>query len=376
MIPATAPSQRPADAKLLVVDASGHFAEDVRRNLRRYLRNGDLVIANDAATLPASLRGVHQPTWAEIEIRLAARHSLAPDDVSEFTAVVFGPGDFHTRTEDRPLPPLMASGDTLLLGPLRATVLSVLGHPRLISLGFDGPADAIWTGLAQHGRPIQYAHLHEPLALWDVWTVVAGRPAAFEPPSAGFVLDWDTLAALHASGIEFATITHAAGISSTGDPALDALLPLDEAYEIPPATARAIERARSERRRIVAIGTTVVRTLEQAASRDGRVREGGGTTTVRIGPSTRLRVVDAIISGVHEPDTSHYQLLRAFASDNVLRSADELMERHGYRTHEFGDSVLIELTARESRRDPTRDQDVGMAASSSGVQSATHLPSR
>jgi S-adenosylmethionine:tRNA ribosyltransferase-isomerase len=69
--------------------------------------------------------------------------------------------------------------------------------------------------------------------------------------------------------------------------------------------------------------------------------------TLRIGPSTRLRVVDAIVSGVHEPETSHYQLLRAFASDDVLRSADELMERHGYKTHEFGDSVLIELTAHE-----------------------------
>jgi len=347
MIPATAPSQRPADAKLLVVDASGHFVEDARRNLRRYLRDGDLVIANDAATLPASLRGVHEPTRAEIEIRLAARHSLAPDDVSKFTAVVFGRGDFHMRTEDRPLPPPMMSGDTLLLGPLHTRVLSVLGHPRLISIGFDGPADAIWTGLAQHGRPIQYAHLPEPLALWDVWTVVAGKPAAFEPPSAGFVLNWETITELHDGGIEFATITHAAGISSTGDPALDALLPLDEAYEIPPATARAIDRARSGRRRIVAIGTSVVRALEHVASRDGRVRDGAGMATLRIGPSTRLRVVDAIVSGVHEPETSHYQLLRAFASDDVLRSADELMERHGYKTHEFGDSVLIELTAHE-----------------------------
>ena len=76
------------------------------------------------------------------------------------------------------------------------------------------------------------------LSLWDVWTVIAGPPVAFEPPSAGFVLDWQMLKTLHARGIEFATITHAAGISSTGDAELDGRLPLDEPYEIPAATAR------------------------------------------------------------------------------------------------------------------------------------------
>ena len=102
--------------------------------------------------------------------------------------------------------------------------------PRLLSLCFEGEAEAVWEGIARHGKPVQYAHVPAPLALWDVWTPIAARPVAFEAPSAGFALDWRMLGTFAARGIGFATLTHAAGLSSTGDPALDARLPLDEAY--------------------------------------------------------------------------------------------------------------------------------------------------
>jgi S-adenosylmethionine:tRNA ribosyltransferase-isomerase len=339
---ATRPVQRPADAKLLVVHASGRIDHAARAAWIDSLNPGDLVVANDAATLPASLRGLHSPTGRAIEVRLAGRRSLGHADVHEFQAIVFGDGDFHTRTEDRPAPPPLEIGDRLELGPLRAMVRERLGHPRLVSLGFDGPADEVWAGIARHGRPIQYAHLPEPLALWDVWTAIAGPPVAFEPPSAGFVLDWHTLQAFRARHVEFATLTHAAGISSTGDPALDARLPFDEPYDIPHSTAAAIRNAIADGRRVVAVGTTVVRALEHAARADGIVRAGSGVANQRIGPHTRLRVVSVILSGVHEPDTSHYQLLRAFADDETLAATLTEMAARDYRTHEFGDSVLIE----------------------------------
>src|SRR6185503_9751029 len=110
-----------------------------------------------------------------------------------FVAVVFGEGDYRTRTEDRPPPPALAAGDRLALGSLVATVDTLFDHPRLVSLHFDGGPSEMWAGLARHGRPIQYAHLAEPLAMWDVWTPIASVPVAFEPPSAGFVLDWAAL---------------------------------------------------------------------------------------------------------------------------------------------------------------------------------------
>jgi S-adenosylmethionine:tRNA ribosyltransferase-isomerase len=214
-----------------------------------------------------------------------------------------------------------------------------------VVLRFGGGARQIWAGLARHGRPIQYAHVDTPLAVWDTWTPIAGLPVAFEPPSAGFVLDWNVLDSLRARGIQFVTITHAAGISSTGDPELDTLLPFDEPYLIPRSTATAIQGARLQGAHVVAVGTTVVRALEHAGTSDGTVRAGEGIATQRIRASTEIRVVDAILSGTHEPGTSHYELLRAFASDETLRRMDEELNLNAYRTHEFGDSVLVERAA-------------------------------
>ena len=341
MIAADRPVQRSAYSKLLHVDATGRVRTLPRSCLISLLSPGDVVIANDAATLPASLRGVHVETGAEIEVRLAARASLAAADVLSFHAVVFGAGDHRMRTEDRALPPPLEPGQRLQLGGLTAVIERLLAHPRLIALRFENSAAEIWAGLARHGRPIQYAHMQQALQLWDVWTPIAAQPVAYEPPSAGFALDWQLLAAFASKGVVFATLTHAAGISSTGDPDLDRLLPFDEPYRVPPVTQQAIQGASREGRRVVAIGTTVVRALEHSAARFGAVVAGDGIADQRIGAQTRLRVVDAILSGTHEPGTSHYDLLRAFADDSTLRRADQALYEGGFRTHEFGDSVLI-----------------------------------
>jgi S-adenosylmethionine:tRNA ribosyltransferase-isomerase len=345
MIAAHTPLQRPRDAKLLVVDAQGRMTETPRSRFVDLLEPSDLVIANDAATLPASLHGRHVRTGREIEVRLAHRGSLDAADIRRFSAVVFGAGDFHTRTEDRPLPPVLNPGDRLDLGPLSATVEGVLGHPRFVALRFSGSSRAFWAGLARHGRPIQYAHLPTPLAMWDVWTPIAAAPVAFESPSASFALDWAAIHAMCQRGIVFTTLTLAAGISSTGDAELDARFPLDEPYRIPHGTAAAVRAARANGGRIVAVGTTVVRALEHAAARDGLVQAGDGVADQRIGPSTPLRVVDAILSGTHEPDSSHYSMLRAFIHDETLAEASRMLEGHGYRTHDFGDSVFIQRNA-------------------------------
>ena len=351
MIAASLPVQRAPEAKLLALADDGTLAHWSRSDFVKLFQPGDVVIANDAATLPASLSGRHVTTGRPVELRLAGRDSLARDAVKRFRAVLFGDGDFRTRTEDRPPPPEVTPGDRLSLGPLHATVTEVLHHPRLVGVEFAGLPREIWEGIARHGRLIQYAHVPHALALWDAWTPIAGPPVAFEPPSAGFAIDWNALAAMHARGVHFATLTHAAGISSTGDPALDALLPFDEPYQIPTRTARLIARARFEGARIIAIGTTVVRALEHAARRGGTVFPGEGLATLKIGPATRLKVVDALLSGTHEAGTSHYELLRAFVDDASLRRIDAELNGHEYRTHEFGDSIFIDACVQ------SRDQD-------------------
>jgi S-adenosylmethionine:tRNA ribosyltransferase-isomerase len=324
-----------------MVDAMGNIKHHVRSELANLFRPGDVVVANDAATLPASLSGRHGRTGRSIEVRLAARASL--DEVSQFSAVVFGEGDFRTRTESRAEPPTLNPGDQLELGPLQASVVRLLNHPRFILMRFAGSSREIWEGLARHGRPIQYSHVPTPLAVWDTWTPIAGPPVAFEPPSAGFALDWKMVASMSARKIRFGTITHAAGLSSTGDPQLDALLPFAEPYRIPRSTASMIEHAQASRGRIIAIGTTVVRALEHtAAIFNGFVPPGERLATQRLGASSRLRIVDAILSGTHERGSSHYELLRSFVDDETLNRIDQELNAHHYRTHEFGDSVFLE----------------------------------
>ncbi|HEX5419717.1 MAG TPA: S-adenosylmethionine:tRNA ribosyltransferase-isomerase [Gammaproteobacteria bacterium] len=366
MIAADRALQRPPDAKLLSIDSRRRLRHLPREELSALLRPGDLVVANDAATLPASLEGTHIRTRAAIEVRLAGRRSLDVADIRELDAVVFGEGDFRVPTERRPPPPALRSGDELRLGPLHAVVQRLLDHPRLVTLRFDGTAERIWEGIARHGRPIQYSHLPAALALWDVWTSNAALPVAFEAPSAGFILSWKMLAAIRARGGRFATLTHAAGISSTGDPELDRRLPFDEPYYVPSATAREIRLARLRGARIIAIGTTVVRALEHAADARGFAGAGFGIATQRLGPASSLKVVDAILSGTHEPGTSHFELLRAFVDDETLSAAAAELEAAGYRTHEFGDSVLIERSKAHSAHSPRERKGVFAARQGSG----------
>jgi S-adenosylmethionine:tRNA ribosyltransferase-isomerase len=189
-----------------------------------------------------------------------------------------------------------------------------------------------WPELYRVGKPIQYAYVDHELELWEVQTAFAERPWSVEMPSAGRALSWAVLNALRERGIRFATLTHAAGISSLGSPAVDGLLPFPEPYEIPQATSRAIERAQ----RVIAVGTTVMRALEGSGGRPGR-----GVTTLKIDAAYHPRVIDGLLTGIHEPGTSHHRALEAFVPPALLEESDALARREGYVGHEFGDSMLV-----------------------------------
>ena len=338
--------------KLLVADAEGGLRRLKRGQLGDLFAPGDLVVANDAATLPASLTGTHVASGAPIEARLGAWITLG--DPTRFIALVFGAGDHRTRTEDRLPPPLLSAGDELALGPIEALIERTLDHPRLVALRFVGRREAIVAGLARHGRPIQYTHVPQQLALWDVWTRIAAEPVAFEPPSAGFALDWAMLDRWRRRGVAFATVTHAAGLSSTGDAALDRRLPFDEPYRIPERTAVTIARTKRAGGRVIAIGTSVVRALEAAVDARGDVRPGHGVASGRITRETNLRVVDAVLTGVHQPGESHFELLRAFVDDATLERMSAAFIAGDFLAHEFGDCALVERAGFPSRNEKRR----------------------
>jgi S-adenosylmethionine:tRNA ribosyltransferase-isomerase len=338
MIPASWPPDDPGTTRLLEIDPVANRLADRRiGELPTLLRKGDLLVVNDAATLPASLRGVTE-RGVPIELRLAGERS----DQS-WRAVLFGAGDWRTRTEDRPPPPVLEPGSVLHFDGLRATIITVdRMTPRQISVVFDPRGEAFWPALYRAGRPVQYAHTSRPLALWHVQTAYATRPWASEAPSAGFGLTWELLLALRHRGVELARLTHAAGLSATGDAALDERLPLPERYDIPADTVEAVDRAQGRGGRVVAVGTTVTRALEGAAAiGGGRLVAGIGTTDLHLGPRTRRNVVDGILTGAHDAGTSHFRLLEAFAPPPLLSRAHDLAEASGYRSHEFGDAMLV-----------------------------------
>jgi S-adenosylmethionine:tRNA ribosyltransferase-isomerase len=308
------------DVRLVVVGPEPYITDAQR--LPELLAPGDLVVVNDAATLPASLRGTTE-RGERFELRLSG-----PIDGTRVFGVLLDDGDFHTRTEDRGAPPSVRAGDRALLGELAATIVAVAG--RRIELNVHAPADALWAHVYASGAPIQYAHRPNALPLYAVQTAYASRPFAAEMPSAGRPLTWDVLLGLRRAGIDLATLTHAAGLS-TGDAALDRALPWPERYEVPQRTLDAVARAR----RVIAIGTTVVRALESA------YEAGAGVATLRLDGRYRPRVVDGIVSGLHLPGESHFELLSAFAPVDRLERAMELAAAQGLSGHELGDVCLV-----------------------------------
>ncbi|HEY3234831.1 MAG TPA: S-adenosylmethionine:tRNA ribosyltransferase-isomerase [Polyangiaceae bacterium] len=343
--PASAPRQERSRQRLLLINSpAGAISDHKISDLPRLLAPGDLLVLNDAATLPASLRA-RTENGDLLELRLAQRNA------DGFLAVALGSGDWRRPTEERGAPPPLRRGARLeILQPKRnraaALTATVIGTdpdhipPRLLALRFDHSAGDLMQALYAAGRPIQYAYLNRPLELWDVQNVFASRPWAFESPSAAGGLSWEVLGELRRRGVALSSVTHAAGISSTGSPFLDRRLPFAEEYEVPEATILKIDAARSRRGRILAVGTTVVRALESAAS-SGALRAGRGRAEIVVGSDYPLRVVDAVLSGMHEPRTSHFRLLEAFAPSALLERATTLAAELGYHQHEFGDACLV-----------------------------------
>lgn len=337
MRPATWPRSQPEAERLLVIEPEGAgFVDRVLGELPELLGAGDLLVVNDAATLPAALDGVTE-AGARFEARLAELHG------SRARAVVFGAGSWRTPTELRAPPPRFEPGELVHFGRLAARIERV-ENERLVGFDFEAQGAALYRGLYAEGRPIQYSYLVGALSLWHVQSRFASRPWAFEMPSAGRPLSFGVLSQLLRRGVKLASLTHSAGLSSTGSEVVDAGLPWPERYEIPPRTAALVEQAS----RVIAAGTSVVRALEASALLHGRVRAGSGIAELKLTGGQPLSVVDGLLTGAHDPGTSHFELLESFAPRARLEAAHAHAERSGYLGHELGDSWL--LLPRPARR--------------------------
>jgi S-adenosylmethionine:tRNA ribosyltransferase-isomerase len=255
--------------------------------LGAYLTAGDVVVVNDAATLPASLTG-HLVDGSALEIRL-----LSQIGEGLWQVVAFGEGNWLIPTEDRQPPVPLHQGEEIIFSDgFSAEVMEISARSeRLLTIRFKVPRENFWRGLYRTGRPVQYSYMSRGLELWSVQNVYSSRPWAIEMPSAGHAFTWDLMLALMGKGVRVVGLTHAAGISSTGDERIDQELPLRERFEIPAGTIAAIENAKANGHRIIAIGTSVVRALESYAI--GLTE----TTDLKIGSGFKLRLVDGLTDG-------------------------------------------------------------------------------
>jgi S-adenosylmethionine:tRNA ribosyltransferase-isomerase len=192
------------------------------------------------------------------------------------------------------------------------------------------------------GKPIRYEYVSAPWDLDYYQTVYATEPGSAEMPSAGRAFTWKLLLELKRHEIDIAYIVLHTGLSSYMDDELDRTHPAsEEEYFVSATTAEKINGARERGGRVIAVGTTVVRALESIADGRGRLDERHGYTRLRIDTRHRLKAVDGLLTGLHEPEASHLDLLSAFLPAEQIRAAYEEAVAGRYLWHEFGDLNLI-----------------------------------
>jgi S-adenosylmethionine:tRNA ribosyltransferase-isomerase len=191
--------------------------------------------------------------------------------------------------------------------------------------------------LARYGFPIRYNYVKERWPLSFYQTVYATEPGSAEMPSAGRPFTPRLLKRLEAKGIRIAPLILHTGVSNieTHEP------PYKEFYRVTAETAHLVNEARSAGHRIIAVGTTAIRALESVTHRDGKTHAGEGWTCLVITPQRKLRAVNALITGMHEPEATHLAMLEALAGLPHIKLAYEEALRKGYLWHEFGDLHLI-----------------------------------
>ena len=336
MSPALGATRREADAppearglrrdevRLMVARRSdGRLVDSRFRELPRFLASGDLLVVNVSATLPAALPA-RRADGSELELRLS-------------TPTPGGRWLVELRRDRAPFTGGEAGEQVTLPGGATATLLARHGRgKRLWAADVSLPAP-LEPYLAEHGHPIRYDYVPDEWPIEAYENVYSLEPGSAEPPSAGRPFTPELITKLVARGVLIAPIVLHTGVSSLDE----GETPYAERYRVPEETARLVNAVRAWGGRVIAVGTTVVRALETVADTDGTVTAGEGFTTLVVTPERGLRVIDGVITGWHDPSSSHLQLLRAAAGEDLLlRSYAAAVER-GYLWHEFGDVTLV-----------------------------------
>ena len=315
--------------------ATGQLSHHRFSELPGLLRPGDLIVVNTSGTLPAAV-----PAVPAVRATAATRGGPAPSG-AELAVHFSGP-----RPDGSWLVELRAIRGPATVPYPGGTPGEVIELPGGAGLTLDRRVTGrLWQArlstavvpyLLRHGVPIRYSYVRQDWPLAAYQTVFATRPGSAEMPSASRPFTPEVVTRLVAEGITFAPLTLDTGVSSLeGDEE-----PYPEPFDVPPATARLVNLTRRTGGRVIAAGTTVVRALETAFD-GGRVVPSAGWTSHVVTPQTGVRAVDGLLTGLHEPRSSHLRMLAAFAGPELLSSCYEAAITSGYLWHEFGDVHLL-----------------------------------
>ncbi|MGW6379215.1 S-adenosylmethionine:tRNA ribosyltransferase-isomerase [Rhodococcus sp. NPDC055112] len=316
------------DTVRLLVAEGERVAHTRFHELPKYLRAGDVVIVNTSATLAAAVDGTVDGVGRVVV------HFSTPLDDGAWVVEVRAPGP-----ATGPLG-AAAAGMRIRL-PLGAQ--ATLREPwprksiRLWRAEIDGVADVARDLLAIAGRPITYAYVRERWPLPYYQTIFGRDQGSAEMASAARPFTHAMMTELAVSGVAVAPILLHTSVSSAepGEP------PIPERYEVPESTARLINDRHAAGGRVIAVGTTVTRALETAATERGAAVAGAGWTDLVLSARRPARVVDGLVTGWHAPGASHLMLLEAVVGPAAVRRAYDAALEEEYLWHEFGDSALL-----------------------------------
>ncbi|MCM3719410.1 S-adenosylmethionine:tRNA ribosyltransferase-isomerase [Fictibacillus phosphorivorans] len=311
--------------KMMVLNKTTGQTEHTKfYQLDRYLKKGDLLVLNVSRTVPAVLKSIREIDGTEVEVRLAHRKN-------------------ESLWEALPVSGNLVKGDVIRFSPtLTATVVEQSSETPFVSLAFSLCCSSLYNQIYSLGEPVRYEYIQEPWNLDYYQTVFATIPGSVEMPSAGRAFSWELLFRLQKKGVRIAYITLHTGLSYLLDDKWQKGPDENfENYEVSEETVNLIHETKKSGGRVVAVGTTVVRALETVALKKGRLQAHTGWTNLYITKDTKLQICDGLITGMHEPEASHLQLLSAFVDQDKLYEAYQGAIEQGYLWHEFGDMNLI-----------------------------------
>jgi S-adenosylmethionine:tRNA ribosyltransferase-isomerase len=330
-LPARLEADRPPASRdgvrLLVANRTdGSIVHSCFRDLPHFLAPGDLLVLNTSATLPAALPATRSD-GTELELRLS---TPAPGLDPERSWIV------ELREREAPFAAAEVGEELILPAGATARILIPYAAPRLWLARLDLP-QPLQAYLAKHGHAIRYRYVRDSWPLDAYQNVYAVEPGSAEMASAGRPLTAELITRLVAGGVMVVPITLHTGVSSQERHER----PYAERYRVTAQTARLVNAVRKWGGRVIATGTTVVRALETVAQPDGTLAPGEGWTDLIVTPERGLWAIDGLLTGLHESNSSHLDVLRAAAGEELLYRSYEAALEHGYLWHEFGDSQLI-----------------------------------